>query len=335
LLFPESPAKLQGSNCAIVEEPFLLMEEEEGVVRGGFILKHQDFWLGSDAASVAHFRLPLSEGIVNRKFAGVGLQLVRQALSRQPLLFALGMGGRQQPLPRLLDAMRWQLWEVPFYFFANRPFRFLRGIRALRSQAWRRWALDAAAFTGLGWLAARIGRGVVSTGPIQDSTVDEIQRFSNWSDELWERCKANYQFLAVRDSATLNGLYPEGDSRFFRRRVSRSNQPVGWFVAMDTTMKEHKQFGNLRVGTIADSLARPEDAGIVIHAAAKFLRARGVDLIVSNQMHPAWGKALRSTGFFPGPSNFVLAVSPQLKEHCGDGSGIHMNRGDGDGPIHL
>jgi hypothetical protein len=102
LLFPESPAKLQGSNCAIVEEPFLLMEEEEGVVRGGFILKHQDFWLGSDAASVAHFRLPLSEGIVNRKFAGVGLQLVRQALSRQPLLFALGMGGRQQPLPRLL-----------------------------------------------------------------------------------------------------------------------------------------------------------------------------------------------------------------------------------------
>jgi hypothetical protein len=179
---------------------------------------------------------------------------------------------------------------------------------------------------------------MVSTAPIQDWTLEEIPRFQNWSDELWERSKAHYSFLAVRDSRTLNRLYPEGDARFLCRRVSRvsrSSQPVGWFVALDTRMQEHKQFGNLRVGTIADSLARPEDAGIVIHAAAQFLCARGVDLIVSSQMHPAWGKALRSAGFFRGPSNFVLAVSPQLQQYCGDGSGIHINRGDGDGPIHL
>ena len=72
------------------------------------------------------------------------------------MIFALGMGGRQRALPRLLEGLQWKLWDVPFYFFVNRPFRFLRGIRVLRSDAWRSLALDAAAWSGLGWVAARM-----------------------------------------------------------------------------------------------------------------------------------------------------------------------------------
>ena len=326
LLFPEDPPPES-------EDRFLMMEE--GSVHGGFILKHQNFWLGGTGASIAHLRLPLSEGIVNRKFAGVGMQMVMHALRAQPLLFALGMGGRQQALPRLLEAMHWKLWDVPFYFFVNRPFRFMRGIRALRSSAWRSVAMDAAAFTGLGWVATRIAQRAVIKAVPEEITIENVQTFSNLDDELWDDCKRHYALLAVRNSAALNHLYAEGSERFLCRRVRRSGKPAGWFVALDTAMQGHKQFGNLRVGTIADALARPEDAEAVIHAAAEFLRARGVDLVVSNQMHPAWGAALRGAGFFQAPSNFVLAVSPKLKEYRGDPRGIHMNRGDGDGPIHL
>jgi hypothetical protein len=335
LLFPENPAPeaWPKESGRLLEERFVMVEE--GSVHGGFILRHQDFWLGGTVASIAHFRLPVSEGIVNRKWVGVGIQMARQALHEQPLLFALGMGGRQRPLPRLLEAMHWKLWEVPFYFFVNRPFRFLRGIRALRSDAWRSLALDVAAFSGLGWVVARMAQWVAGRAAPEEVTLENIQAFSNWDDELWNDCKPHYSFLAVRNSATLKLLYPEGSERFLCRRVRRSGKPVGWFVALDTAMQGHKQFGNLRVGTVADALARPEDAETVIHAAAGFLRARGVDLIVSNQMHPAWGAALRGAGFSQAPSTFVLAVSPKLKEYCGDARGIHINRGDGDGPIHL
>ena len=336
LLFPEDPVQEGRPNGLgrLFEERFLMVEE--GSVHGGFILRHQDFWLGDTVASIAHFRLPLSEGIVSRKFAGVGMQMVRRALEEQPLLFALGMGGRQQALPRLLEGMQWKIWEVPFYFFVNRPFRFLRGIRVLRSDAWRRVTLDVAAFSGLGWVVTRISQCFARRAAPEDVTTENIHAFSHLDDELWDDCKSHYSFLAVRDSATLQLLYPENSARFLCRRVRQSGgKPVGWFVALDTAMQGHKQFGNLRVGTIADALARPEDAEAVIHAAAGFLRARGVDLIVSNQMHPAWGAALRAAGFFQAPSNFVLAISPQLKEYCGDAHGIHINRGDGDGPIHL
>jgi hypothetical protein len=335
LLFPENPLEegRPGGPRRLLEERFLMVEG--GFVHGGFILRHQDFWIGGSVASIAHFRLPLSEGLVNRKFAGVGMRMVRHALNEQPLLFALGMGGRQRALPRLLEAMQWKLWDVPFYFFVNRPFRFLRGIRALRSNAGRSLALDVAAGSGLGWAAARMLQCVARRAAPEGVTLENIQDFSDWADELWDDCKPHYSFLAVRDGATLKLLYPKDSERFLCRRVQRSGKTVGWFVALDTAMQEHKQFGNLRVGTIADALARPEDAETVILAATGFLRARGVDLIVSNQMHPAWGAALRRAGFFKAPSNFVLAVSPKLKEYCGDARGIHMNRGDGDGPIHL
>jgi len=335
LLFPENPVQEARPNepRRLREERFLMVEE--GDVHGGFILRHQDFWLRDTVASIAHFRLPLSEGIVNRKFAGVGMQMVRRAFDEQPLLFALGMGGRQRALPRLLEGMQWKLWDVPFYFFVNRPFRFLRGIRVLRCAAWRKVALDVAAFSGVGWVVARMAQWVTRRAAPEEITIENIQAFSNWADELWGDCEQHYSFLAVRDTATLKLLYPEGNERFLCRLVRQSGKPVGWFVALDTAMQGHKEFGNLRVGTIADALARPENAEAVIHAAAGFLRARGVDLIVSNQMHPAWGAALRGAGFFQASSNFVLALSPKLKEYCGDARGIHINRGDGDGPIHL
>ena len=62
-----------------------------------------------------------------------------------------------------------------------------------------------------------------------------------------------------------------------------------------------------------------------------------MDLIVSNQLHAAWRKALAGAGFHHGPSNFLFAASPALAARIGDAADdeLHMNRGDGDGPIHL
>ena len=67
------------------------------------------------------------------------------------------------------------------------------------------------------------------------------------------------------------------------------------------------------------------------------LEQRGVDLIVSNQLHAAWSRALLESGFRTGPSNYLFALSPALAEAAGGANHdqFHINRGDGDGPIHL
>jgi hypothetical protein len=133
----------------------LFLAVEERLVRGGYILRRQSFSVAGATLPAAHYRLPLSEGIVNRSYAMLGLRLVRDALAREPRLYALGMGGWDQPLPQMLKRLGWSMCAVPFHFKVAHPARFLRHIRALRTSPLRRAALDAAAFTGTGWLGMK------------------------------------------------------------------------------------------------------------------------------------------------------------------------------------
>ncbi len=303
---------------------------EGGEVRGGYLLRRQRFCFGGETHQAAHYRLPLSEGLVNRTYASLALRLVRDALTREASLYALGMGGWDKPLPQILKRLKWRMAAVPFYFKTPHPYRFLRQIRALRSSTTRRLACDAAAFSGVGWLALWLaGLARRSSGP---APLEAPPSFSGWADTVWERCRARYAMAAVRDAAMLDQLYPPCDARFLRIRAAG-----GWAVLLDTAMHGHKQFGDLRVGTIVDCLAPPEDAAAVVLAAARTLEERGVDLIVSNQLHRAWSHGLAGAGFRQASTNFLIALSPALAARVEGRADqeIHINRGDGDGPIHL
>ena len=133
----------------------LFLAFEESMVRGGYILRRQNFSVRGDTATAAHYRLPLSEGVIDRSYAMLGLRLVRDALAREPRLYAMGMGGWDKPLPQMLKRLKWGMCAVPLYFKVVHPARFLRNIRALRTSPVRRAALDAAAFTGAGWLGMK------------------------------------------------------------------------------------------------------------------------------------------------------------------------------------
>jgi hypothetical protein len=328
LQFPESPDPgwLPGMELFVALEDGAI---EDGAVRGGYILRRQQFSISGETVAVAHYRLPLSEGVVNRAYATLGLRLVRDALAREPLLYALGMGGWAHPLPQMLKRLGWRMCAVPFHFKVVHPFRFLREISALRTTPLRRLILDAAAYSGAGWLGLKMMGHARRTPKVR---CDTPASFTGWAEEVFEQSRADYTVLAGRDARTLDQLYPAGDSRFLRVRAAG-----GWAVLLDTAMEGHKQFGNIRVGTIVDCLAPIDDAATVIRAATRTLEERGVDLIVSNQLHAAWRGALDGAGFRRGPSNFLFAASPALAAlmpEAEDGE-FHINRGDGDGPIHL
>jgi len=328
LQFPETPDPgwLPGMELYVAVEQ---EAHEDGAVRGGYILRRQRFSVSGETVAVAQYRLPVSEGAVNQAYATLDLRLVGDALAREPLLYALGMGGWDLPLPQMLKRLGWRMCAVPFHFKVVHPFRFLREIRALRTTPLRRLILDVAAYTGAGWLGLRLmGHG----RRVRNVKCETAASFSEWADAIWDRSHADYAMLAARNSGILDALYPPDDPRFLRIRPSR-----GWAVLLDTAMQDHKQFGSIRVGTIVDCLAPPEDAANVVRAATRTLEKRGVDLIVSNQLHADWCQALAGAGFRRGPSNFLIALSPALAallEEAEDGE-FHINRGDGDGPIHL
>jgi hypothetical protein len=340
LAFPENPVDHwlpKGGHPDIYQEAFLALEGE--IMRGGYFLKHQPFSIHGEIHPVACYRLPVSEGVVNRSYASLGLQMMRDALARQPLLFSLGMGSLGHPLARMQKAAGWGQYAVPFRFRVIHGGRFLRQIAPLRTTAARQVLLDAAALTGagsLGFMAMRLLRRPRLPSGI---SVERVKDFGTWADELWDRCRNRYSLIAVRNRDIANTLYPAGDGRFIRWRVSTGERLLGWAVCLDTAMHRHKQFGDMRVATIVDGLADPDDAGIVLAAVARELERSGADMVISNQMHAAWAQGLQAAGFFNGPSNYIFSASKELtkllapfEKRVLEG---HINRGDGDGPIHL
>jgi hypothetical protein len=321
--FPETP------DPGWLPDMHLYVAVEDEKVRGGYILRPQQFSVAGEIIDAAHYRLPLSEGVIERAYANLGLRLVRDALARQPRLYALGMGGWDRPLPKMLKALKWRMGEVPFHFKIVNPTRFLRNIRAVRTTTLRRFVLDAAALTGAGWLGMKVA-GLARRLPA--TPCDLANSFAVWADEVWQRSYGDYALIARRDAAMLDALYPPADPRFIRMRAAG-----GWALLLDTQMKDHKQFGDMRVGTIVDCLAPLDAAPAVMRAAAALLESHGVDIIVSNQMHGAWSRALLDAGFRRGPSNYLLALAPAFAATVGGAADhdFHFNRGDGDGPIHL
>ena len=302
-------------------------------VHGGFMIQSQKFRIKDDERQIGNYQMPISEGLVDRKYGTVGMAMMRHALKVHPHLFCLGMGSADKPLPQMLAAMGWQLTHVPFLFRVHRSASFLRHIAPLRSSPFRARMLDVAAATGVGSLGVR----VLQTRLPMSRRLEAIpcDSFGSWADEIWDAAKATLSLSAVRSSAMLNILYPGQPPRFHRLRIGTS----GWAVLLDTQMNEHKYFGDMRVGTIVDALAIPGEELAVASAASQFLAVRGVDLIVTNQSHGEWVASFRRCGFLNGPSNYILATSKKLTEDLQpwdkQASQLHFTRGDGDGPLDL
>jgi hypothetical protein len=329
--------KREGSS--VYQQYYLAVDGDD--VRGGYVLKHQLFCFRGETVPGAFCRLPISEAAIDRTYDPVDAQVVQDAQNKRSVLVNAYVGGAEGPYAQLLRSLGWGLYPVPFLFKIRRPFRCLRGFVALRHSAARRMALDAAAFSGLGWLGLEImQRSRRRPPPVAETTAwDEVPGFGDWADELWQDCRTGYAMVAVRDADVLTALYPEHSERFLRLRVTQEDRVIGWAVVLDTTFSGHEHYGELRVGSIADCLARPENAHQVVHAATRYLERRGVDLIVSNQSHAAWCAGLSACGYTRGPTNFVMAASRDvltlLDPFERSVGAVHVNRGDGDGPAQL
>ena len=82
--FPERhvPDWLPPKDGLRVYQEFFLAVDDGAMVRGGYILKTQDFWINGRFRIVGNLQLPLSEGIVDPRYGFLGVQIIQNALQR-------------------------------------------------------------------------------------------------------------------------------------------------------------------------------------------------------------------------------------------------------------
>lgn len=339
VMFPESniPEWLPKKETSNLRQEYFLAFVD-GIVRGGYILKYQDFFINGQTTTIADYRLPISEGIINRDFSYLAIVLTTDALNKSTKLFGLGMGGHSSQTAKFIKAMGWRISEIPFHFMILNPFDFLRNITVLRKKALTRFALDLLAYTGIGWVAIKtmhiLNKNRLKLGNL---SVNRFIEFDEKSDILWNEVKNSYKLIAVRDSKTLNLLYSE--SRFICLEIFEEKKYIGWVVLLVTQMSAHKQFGAMKVGSIVDCLSDPNNSVKILSCATNYIKKHKPDIIVANHSHFAWNESFKKLGFLEGPSNFLLSVSKPLTKDImpfdENKNQVYFMRGDGDGPIHL
>jgi len=316
-----------------------------GIVRGGYALKTQGFFFpDGEIRSIGYYHHPLSEGIVNKAHAIVGTLLLRDAMQRAPLLYCLGMGGYDNPLPQMLVRLGWAHCLVPFFFRVVNPSRFLRNMQTLRSSPSRRFLMDLAAYSGAGWAGSKLFQGYRALGAPHSPAAEccEVASFEasfgqNESagrlQSLWEQARQTCTFTAVRDAEALRILYPPAVTHLTRVVMERNGTAIGWAVVGER--RKDAKYGKLRVGSVVDCFALPGEFFSVVRGATQTLERQGFDLILSNQSHQDWGEAFKAAGYLAGPSNFLFAASKKLAELLAPFEQVrprmHLTRADGDG----
>lgn len=338
--FPETPRSLgveQAAGHPVWHE--LFVASDGAFIRAGFALKRELISRPSrEAIEIWNYQIPLSEGIINKSFAMLGIKLLQDAMARHDRLYCLGMGSLTRPLPRLLARFSWKIEEVPFRFRILGANEFLANIAFLRTRTASRMSLDLARWTGTGIAAVFIWSLITwarSPSYPKGFSSSVLAAFGFEADDIFQRVSALYGAIIDRSAAALNVRLPIADSRIIRLGAQINGESIGWVAITHSQCRSHKQFGNMRLGCVVDGLCDPKHAHLMVKLATDRLRHEKVDLIVSNQTHSAWLEALQLNGFLRGPSNFIFARSPVLAAETPPIEEFHLNRGDGDGPINL
>lgn len=318
-------------------------EETEAVV-GGFALKPQTWLIRGREQIVTDWQGPFSLGAIDKRYAALGLRMVRDMVKRQPLLYSWGHGGNEEPMVQMLKRMGWLMHETPLLLRVVRPFNFLRKNAYLRQDRAKAVMQEALAWSGVGTLAvhslhkARRARSLKRFS----ATAEVVPAFGAWTDELWARCKERYDAIAVRDADAMNTLVPTEHTADEwpepnRLRITKDGRVLGFAVVVERRLSQDPRFGDMRVGMIADTFGLPEDAGEVVHAAFSYLRALGVDLVFANQAHPGWVAAFADSGFLVLPGRRLFCASPELEKALTPFDqtrrGLFISNMDGHGPI--
>ena len=334
---PEKITVDDGANFSLVTKRYYLVLEGEEV-RASAYLQGQPVWVGGTVQPVWNVQSFLSEGIVNPSYAPVAVFMIKELLKRNCLIYAVGMGSESRPFPRLLKALRWDISAVPFFFRVRRASRFLHNLQFLRGHFLSSVLADLLAYTGVGPLLIHASQAIKRKRLRPGASYDQVARFDRGVDGVWEKAKSGLSFSIESTSETLNALLPATVERMFRIRVASEGLVIGWGILMISNYRLHHHFGDMRVGTIVSALSCPGKEASVVASALAVLAEHGVDLTITNEMQETWQKAFESCGFFRGPSNYLLGLSPALAAAIPiqrDRGRVHVNRADGDGICNL
>src|SRR5262245_9262671 len=289
----------------------MMIAEDGREVRAAVMLFHNNIFIHGKKRDCCWLDMPISEGIIDRRYSLAIIQLVKAASRYEPFLMSTGAGPVDKDSFRLLTKLDWRHRVVPFFFYPVKVTKVLLGLSYFKKHAKLRYGALLGAYSGLGaglsgLLALRRRIDAILSG--YERSVEKT--FGAWADRIFEDCLPDYGAAMRSDATTLNILHPPDNPGLTRLRVRRkgakrdADQDAGWILVASKQMKNNHLFGDLKVGTLVDGFGRAADALALVAVGINHLAETGADIIVANFSHEAWVKACRRSGMLAGPDSY-------------------------------
>lgn len=319
-----------------------------GDVHGAYQLRWQKIWLRGAEFQAAAYGYPVSEGIIDKQYAMLGVAILRDAVKRCEFLYTLGAGGETGNVFRVARHSGWQMRDVPFFFRVVKGGNFVRNLPQIKNKPAAGPFAKAASATGLAQLGAAVlqsGSAAFHSGSLclrlpRDYRVDEVPSLADAANTVWPRVRGQYDFCVVRDAAHVDPMFPPERQDLHRLVIRHHGAPVGWAVVMTQSLSRLRAYlGDVIPGLIVDAFGDPAHARQIVRAAAAYLAAQNIDVILTNTSHQNWINAYRASGFLSARSQFPLIISRSLAQLVQNFDAIlshsHFTRADGDGVHYL
>jgi hypothetical protein len=313
----------------------MMIAEDGREIRAAMSLYHHNVFIKGQRRDFCWADMPVSEGIVDRRYSLAIIQLMSRAAAYQPFLMTMGVGTPDLVEFRFFAKLGWRWSLAPFFFYPVRVTKTLLGMRYFKERPKLRFAALIGALSGAGaGLSGLLSLRRRLASALSTCQISEETAFDDWADRIFTDALPEYAAAIRSDATTLNIVYSPGNAGYTRLRARRKGEDIGWMVVAIKQMEGNRYFGDLKVGTLADGFGRVADAPALVAAGIHHLAEAGVDIIVANFLHAAWARACRRAGMIAGPSNYNLFVSPGgplLREDSCPPEEIHVARGHGDG----
>ena len=178
------------------------------------------------------------------------------------------------------------------------------------------WPLVSLASRGLAALASGVVAAVAAVGRLwhrrpAGAAIVEERQFDASYVELAERVKRKFGVWVCRDERYLASRYGHTLGRYRLLACREGTKLLGYCLVKLKQFENDPRMGDLRMGTIVDCVADPDDAGVVsglLRSAVELCRREQIDVVFCSASHREIRRHLRWNGFLGMRGTLHVAV---------------------------
>ena len=309
----------------IINNDFFVLIENNKFIRAIVSIKNQQYLINGTIVNFKDIQLPISESIIDRKFFIQSLFFFNKIINLSENMHGLGMGGLNEPLPKILNKLKFNKYLIPFFIFPisirktlyiylkrkkiNFPLKILEIL----------YPIDFFYKFSFNFFHNKI-------------TQEEFNLFDKKDDKLWDKVKFNFDLISVKNKINLNLVYDTKRFNLLKIRVFKNEKYLGWLVLKITKHNNSKHFFDCRTCTVVDLLCDPAYYSIFIKEIKKISIINNCDVVLVNSTFKEFNNMLKKNFFINVGSNFGFVYKSSETFNINKS---WITRGDGDGPINL